>query len=75
MTYPKEYCAEIRVFDAKGRILKEYKITGHAKEWAHLIMLFYYPYQSIEKAAEKIYSQILHDVFKGIESDRLFVVN
>ena len=22
MTYPKEYCAEIKVFDAKGRILK-----------------------------------------------------
>jgi len=73
VTYPKDYYFTVKVYNAKGLLLKEYKRTGYIKDWVQLVMLFYYPYHSPEKAVEDLYSTILHDIFREIENDKLLI--
>lgn len=73
VSYPKDYEFVTKVYDAKETVIKEYKRAANLKEWLHLVMLFYYPYHSPEKATEEMYSTILHNIFKEIENDKLLI--
>lgn len=73
VSYPKEYYVTAKVYDASYTLLKEYNRSGFVKDWVQLVMLYYYPSHTPEKATEELYSTILHDIFRKIEHDKLLI--
>lgn len=73
VSYPKEYYITAKVYDVNGSLLKEYNRSGFVKDWVQLVMLYYYPSHTPEKATEELYSTILHDIFREIEHDKLLI--
>ena len=71
MPYKYEYTANIDVFDSEQRLIKSYSRKVDLTKWWQTFMLFLYPFNHDKRKKELLYVEILHDVFREIESDKV----
>jgi hypothetical protein len=71
MPYSWNYTMTANLRDKKGSLLRTYERSATLDNWIELFLMFAYPFHPIEGKREEIYSLILHDLFKEIESEKI----
>jgi hypothetical protein len=75
VSIPAEYTATVNVYDSKGKLIKTYTQKAQLDTWVHLFMVYYYPTHSPEKGTEDVYIDLLHNIFRQIETDKILTVS
>ncbi|MEA3446378.1 MAG: hypothetical protein U9R19_16810 [Bacteroidota bacterium] len=71
MPYKYDYTATIDVFNSEQKLIKSYTRKMYLKKWWQTFMLFLYPFNHEKRKKELLYVEILHDMFKQIESEKI----
>lgn len=69
--YVNSYSAEIDIYNQKQHLIKSYKRQAALTKWVQTLLLFVYPFHPEKRKKEEIYVDILHDVFRQIETERI----
>jgi len=72
MPYTQSYTAEARVYDREKKLAGTFHRGARLTKWVQPLLIFLYPFHPQERKREEIYLQFLHDIFRQIESERLF---
>lgn len=69
MRYKYKYTAKVELLDSERKLIKTYTRQVDLVKWWQTFMLFLYPFKHEERQRELLYVEILHDIFKQIESE------
>ena len=71
MPYVYHYTAQVDVLDSDRKLIKSYTREAELTKWWQTFLLFVYPFKHQERQKEQLYVEILHDVFRQIESEKI----
>ena len=71
MPFKYEYTAKIEVLDSNRKLIKAYERKMEITKCWQTFMFFLYPFKNEERQKGLLYVEILHDVFKQIESEKI----
>lgn len=70
--YIYSYSATAEVFDTQGHLLKNYARNAALTKWVQSLLIFIYPFHPEQRKKEELYVQFMHDIFKQIETEKIF---
>ena len=71
IAYTKDFSVSAEVFDSDGRLIKNYNRSGKTTKWVEALLLPIYPFHTERRKTEEIYVEILHDIFRQIEAEKI----
>ena len=71
MPYKYEYTLNVDVLDTDRKLVKTYQRKMDLTKWWQTFMLFLYPFKHEEIQKGTLYVEVLHDVFKQIETEKI----
>ena len=69
MPYKYNYSLDVDVLDTNQKLLKSFSRDAHLTKWVQTFMIFLYPFYPEKRKKEELYVEMMHDVFKQIESE------
>jgi len=69
--YTRSFSLETQVFERGGGLVSEYRHDASVTRWVQTMLVFIYPFHTEKRKVEEIYVDILHSVFRQIESERI----
>ena len=73
MAYKYEYTVTVEVLDSERKLVATYERRMELTKWWQTFLLFWYPFKHEERQKELLYVEIMHDIFKQIESEKILV--
>lgn len=71
MPYSWDYTMTANLNDQNGKLLHSYIRKATLDNWVEIFLMFAYPFHPLEGKREEIYSLMLHDLFREIESEKV----
>ncbi|MBL7052922.1 MAG: hypothetical protein ISS00_04150 [Candidatus Marinimicrobia bacterium] len=71
IAYSKDFSMTADVFDSEGKLIKSYSRSATATKWVEALLLPIYPFHTERRKTEEIYVEILHDIFRQIEAEKI----
>ncbi len=71
MPYSQHFSMEVNVFDDQDILLHSYKREASMTKWVQTLLVFVYPFHTEKRKEEEIYINLMHDVFRQIETERV----
>jgi len=71
MPYRQTYTVDAQLFNKKGHLIKTYRRQANLTKWVQTLLIFAYPFHPETRKKEEIYVQIMHDMFKQIETEKI----
>lgn len=70
--YKSSFSMTVSVYDSKDALIKTYSRKASLTKWVQSLLIFVYPFHTEKRTKEEIYIGFLHDVFRQIESEKIF---
>jgi len=71
IVYSKDFSMTADVFDSDGKLIKGYSRSATTTKLVEALLLPIYPFHTERRKTEEIYVEILHDIFRQIESEKI----
>ena len=71
IAYTYNYALDVKVFNNKNQLIKEYRRSAKLTKWVQTLMMFVYPFYPEKRQKEELYVDFMHDIFKQIEAEEI----
>lgn len=71
--YKQYYRMETEIYRKDGHLVKSYKRSATLTKWVEAFLIFVYPFHPENRKREEVYVAMMHDTFKQIESEGVFI--
>jgi len=73
MPYKRNYSIEVDVFNSEDVLIKSYNRQASMTKWVQTMLIFVYPFHTEKRKEEEIYINLMHDIFKQIETEKVLL--
>ena len=71
--YTQSHSLDTNVFNQSGILAAQFRHHASVSKWVEAVLIFIYPFHTEKRKTEEIYVEMLHDVFRQIDSQKILV--
>ncbi|MEE4310605.1 MAG: hypothetical protein V2J62_01940 [candidate division KSB1 bacterium] len=69
--YRYSYSVELDLYNSDNQLLKNLRRSSALTKWVQTLLIFAYPFHPEKRKKEEIYVEMMHDLFRQIESEKI----
>ncbi|MCK5856559.1 MAG: hypothetical protein KAG64_03655 [Bacteroidales bacterium] len=69
--YRYKCSVEMNVYNSKQQLIKSYTRDAILNKWVQTLLIVLYPFHNQKSEKEELYVEIMHDLFKQIETEKI----
>ncbi len=73
--YRYKCAVEMNVYNSKQQLIKSYTRDAILNKWVQTLLVVFYPFHNQKSEKEELYVDIMHDLFKQIETEKVLKKN